>query len=385
MGLVSLAGVATFFAPAGRASADELRRQQEIISNAPLMQPVMDAVSDGVLVLNGKRQVVGANRAMLTLLGAYLETIVGKRPGEIVGCIRAAEGPDGCGTAEHCMTCGAVGAILESQETNTQITRECRVVTDTSGGGAIDLSVTATAYTIGGEKFIICSVSDVSDKKRLRVLGRMFFHDILNTTGSIQGYAQMIAERIDDNSSTKHDAMRMANLANSLLEEIQSHRDLTYAESGDLEVHVEDIETLELVDDLRILYSGHPVASNRHIRLRDVWRGRITSDRRLLMRVLGNMVKNALEATDPGGTVYIDCVDLGTAVRFGVHNSSVMPAEVQLQVFQRSFSTKSPVGRGVGTHSMRLIGERYLGGSVSFSSTDPEGTTFNFTVSKEPE
>ena len=47
----------------------------------------------------------------------------------------------------------------------------------------------------------------------------------------------------------------------------------------------------------------------------------------------------------------------------------------RLQVFQRSFSTKGS-GRGLGTYSMRLLTEHYLRGSVGFTSSAAEGTTF---------
>ena len=65
---------------------------------------------------------------------------------------------------------------------------------------------------------------------------------------------------------------------------------------------------------------------------------------------------------------------------FSVHNPGVMPDEVQLQIFQRSFSTKAATGRGIGTHSMRLLGERYLGGEVTFVSQEPEGTVFRLSL-----
>jgi signal transduction histidine kinase len=52
-----------------------------------------------------------------------------------------------------------------------------------------------------------------------------------------------------------------------------------------------------------------------------------------------------------------------------------MPRDVQLQVFQRFFSTKG-AGRGLGTYSIRLLTERYLKGNVSFTSSPEEGTTF---------
>jgi len=59
-----------------------------------------------------------------------------------------------------------------------------------------------------------------------------------------------------------------------------------------------------------------------------------------------------------------------------------MPEEIQSQVFQRSFSTKAKSGRGIGTHSMKLLGERYLGGRVEFLSDEAAGTTFSITLPK---
>jgi sensor histidine kinase regulating citrate/malate metabolism len=59
-----------------------------------------------------------------------------------------------------------------------------------------------------------------------------------------------------------------------------------------------------------------------------------------------------------------------------VSNPGLIPEQVQLQLFKRSFSTKSAKGRGIGTYSMKLFGERYLGGRVGFESTAEKGTTF---------
>jgi sensor histidine kinase regulating citrate/malate metabolism len=53
----------------------------------------------------------------------------------------------------------------------------------------------------------------------------------------------------------------------------------------------------------------------------------------------------------------------------------VMPEAVRMQIFQRSFSTRG-TGRGIGTYSIRLLTEKYLKGTVVFTSSDPEGTIF---------
>ena len=66
-----------------------------------------------------------------------------------------------------------------------------------------------------------------------------------------------------------------------------------------------------------------------------------------------------------------------------VHNDGVIPREVQLQIFQRSFSTKGGEGRGVGTYSVRLFTENYLRGRVGFHSIEGSGTTFGLTLPNE--
>jgi len=48
-------------------------------------------------------------------------------------------------------------------------------------------------------------------------------------------------------------------------------------------------------------------------------------------------------------------------------------------VFQRSFSTKGK-GRGLGTYSIKLLTERYLKGTASFTSTETDGTTFQISL-----
>jgi sensor histidine kinase regulating citrate/malate metabolism len=87
------------------------------------------------------------------------------------------------------------------------------------------------------------------------------------------------------------------------------------------------------------------------------------------------MIKNALEAESGKSQVVLKCQQNGVGDRFSVHNQTFIPRDIQLQLFKRSFTTKG-VGRGIGTYSMKLLGEKYLNGKVGFESTPEEGTTF---------
>jgi hypothetical protein len=371
----------THFAPAGREPIDRLRHQVSVVSSEPLLKATIDALPDVVLILNSRRQVVGANKALFELFPLAADEVWGKRPGELLGCGNAESGPDGCGTASQCQTCGTVNALLQTPVGGHRVTRDCRMRFD-DPVGALDLKVNASTVEVGGEWYTICVLTDISDQKRLALLSHLFFHDIVNTAGTIQGFSRLLLNRSPDDWSERKSLSQLADLADQLVDEIRAQRDLTYAESGDLEPDLELVNSLDLLERLRLAYARHPVGRDREIKLEEVWNGNFVTDHRLLGRVLGNMLKNALEATPPSGVVTVGCHDLGHEIVFSVCNATVMPEEVQMQIFQRSFSTKAASGRGVGTHSMRLFGERYLGGRVAFTSDDPEGTTFTISLPK---
>jgi hypothetical protein len=340
----------------------------------------LDAMPTLVMVLNTRRQIVAANRSLLAAVRAAMSDVLEKRPGEALQCVRADAGPDGCGTGPYCVRCGAVQAILESQSEDRQSVRECRILVDAPDGvKSLDLRVTVTPLLVGPEKFYVATAEDIGPVKRLLALQRTFFHDVLNTAGCIRGYARYL---LDEPGGDHESCEEIALLADQLIDAIQAHRDLVQAESGDLQIMPRPVRTRVALEDLRLQYLRHPTAVDRAIEIEELWDGLVVSDRQLLLRVLGNMLKNALEATPPGGAVSLACTEQGEEVLFRVHNDQVMTEDVQLQVFQRSFSTKGQAGRGVGSYSMKLFGERYLGGRVSFTSAPPDGTTFSLLLPK---
>ena len=391
---------ACHFAPAGRDSRCEVARKTALLEDVPLLKQAIDAMPHMVLVLNEKRQIVAANEALMAALNARIVDVAAKRPGEAIGCLRAKDGPDGCGTGWHCVTCGAAGAIFESQREGKKVVRECRILVESGDAVApMDLKVTASPFAVGNDRFTMTVIEDITQPKRLAVLQDTFLHDILNTAGCIRGYADYLAsEGAEDPKTCK----RIAYLTGQLIASIHAQRDLSRAEANDPKLHAELahapalLDALRLqylhpelvhvptfLDALRLQYCRHPVAQGRTIVVGDAWQGAVVTDRQLLQRVLENMLKNALEASAPGNTVTVDCEEGPDEVVFSVHNPEVIPAEVQPQLFQQSVSTKGESGRGIGTRSIKLLGERYLRGKVEFSSEELDGTTFTLTLPKQ--
>lgn len=362
----------TAFAPAERAGADELRADIAAFADSSLLRTMLDAVPGPYVVLNHSRQMVFANRSLLAMTGASTqEEVIGKRFGEVVGCAHAQETAGGCGTTEFCRTCGAVNASLNGLAGRVDV-QECRI--SLVDGNALDLRVSATPLDHAGERFAMFAVQDISHEKRRRALERIFFHDLLNTAGGMLGYADIMT-----NASTEELEpliQEMHELADQLVGEIKAQQILAAAENGELQIAYAPVEAAALLHTVVMLYGSHPAAMQRTIKMGEVETVHFSSDPTLVRRVLGNLVKNALEASAPGETVTVGCRAEAGGVRFMVHNTAVMPDSVRLQVFQRSFSTKGS-GRGLGTYSVKLLTERYLQGRVTFSSCSGQGTVFH--------
>jgi signal transduction histidine kinase len=362
----------TMFAPAGRADAPTVARQRQAVEDDPMLRRLYDATIEVVVILNAQRQIVFANRSLLGQAGlADGEALCGLRPGEALQCRHAGKGPDGCGTSEFCGACGAVLAILESQQGRVGA-RECRIVR--RDGEAIDLLVRAVPLRIGQESFTIFAATDISYQKRIRALERIFFHDLLNAVTGLQLLSQCLHRGSPEQRAAIQDNIHRS--IDLLAEEIAAQRDLMAAESLELPVHPMTLRSRQIVEE--VIERCRPYEAMSSCRLRLVEGAcdvSFRSDRAIVSRVLGNLLKNAVEASQAGEVVSLGCGPADGGVEFHVHNRGVIPADVQAQIFQRSFSTKG-TGRGLGTYSVKLLTERYLQGRASVASSEQAGTTF---------
>jgi len=365
----------TMYAPAERAPQDVLEWQTDNIADFSPLRTILDAMPNIVLVLNQYRQTIFCNKALLDFLQEEDEShILGLRPGELLGCIHSCETEGGCGTTNFCSACGAVNAILTSQR-GVQSVEECRIVTGNGGEfGALNLRVWATPIENHGEPFIVFAITDISNEKRRAALERIFFHDVMNLVTALQGAADMIMRR--DLELVEEFSPIIKQLVGKLIEEIETQRDLSAAEKKELQVSFYPIQSMRFLKQVADFYQTHYVAQGRSIRITpDSADVNFVSDANLLQRVIGNMIKNALEACQSGEVVTLGCRVGEDTISFWVHNPGFMPDQARFQVFQRSFSTKDQ-RRGLGTYSMKLLSEHYLNGKVSFTSSPEEGTTF---------
>ena len=349
-----------------------MARQHKALNEAPLVSEVLNGMLNFSLILNHQRQAVFINKAFISFLSEHgIENPIGQRPGNLFGCLHAFETAGGCGTTDSCRRCGSALAVAEALEMREAV-RECRIMSRKSGD-ELDLRVRVQAFKFNGEDFLLMSLMDVSAEKRREVLERLFFHDILNTASGVQGLIGLMLDA--DAAEAKSYVPAAAKAAARLVDQLLSQKDLAAAERGDLQPVLSEVAAPELLNEIASLFRTLDAAKNKDVVVSvDCQDCRISTDRTLLSRVIGNLVKNALEAEPAGAKITLSCKKTAGGAAFTVHNPGRMSDDSRLQVFQRSFSTKG-AGRGLGTYSIRLLTEKYLKGKVSLT-TGPEGTTF---------
>jgi len=361
----------------GRSEDKEINNELKLLSEETIFLEIIGSVSGITAVLNENRQIVYANDEFLGMLGIDdLEPILGKRPGEAVSCIHSGELLSGCGTSKACSVCGAVSSVLESQKTGKKSTREA-IITSNGKGKNIsrELQITTSPVKIRNRNFYIFSVLDISGEKRRQNLERIFFHDILNSAGNLYNLLSILKE--DNNSDSSKELIDISERASrELIDEIMLHRQIRSAENGDLVVRLERKTAIDILKASVEKISRNEIAKGKIIEVADKsGSAELKTDVILLQRILVNLLMNALEATELNGKVYSEILLSGNRVKFSVSNEVAMPEEIQMQIFKRSFTTKGR-GRGLGTYSIKLLTENYLGGKVYFTSSEKNGTTF---------
>jgi len=345
--------------------------------NNPMMQAILASLQGYAVVMDRHRQVIGVNRTLLQGLDLPdMQPIHGLRPGEIFGCTHLPESVCGCGTAPACSQCGALLTILSSQTEGTSVAGECWMTLRQEGAlQAKEFACRATPIGLEGIPCTVFVLQDISAEKRKEVLESLFLHDLSNSFQALHNWMELFA------LDPKKASSKAMGLVDRIQQEISQHRLLLEAERGELKVKKQPLEARSILEELSSFFGNHPlVAGKRLIFQSPGEKTPFRSDPTLLLRILINGIVNALEATPQGGEVRTWFHWVEDCPAFTIHNAEVIPPEVQSRIFQRSFSTKASKGRGLGTYSMKLLGEDFLGGSLTMRSKLTEGTLFTLVL-----
>ncbi|KAB2850595.1 MAG: hybrid sensor histidine kinase/response regulator [Hyphomicrobiaceae bacterium] len=206
-------------------------------------------------------------------------------------------------------------------------------------------------------------------------------HDILQPLNAARLYATTLVERVGKTS----EAALVRNVDTSLeaVEEILATLiEISRLDAGRLEPEISTFPMREVLEQMRVEFA--PAAANKSLDLRIVECGAyVRSDRRLLRRVLQNLVSNAIKYT-LSGKVLVGCRRRNGTIQIQVGDTGPgIPPEKQALVFkefERLPETASAVrGLGLGLSIVERIG-RVLDHPISLASRPGKGTLFSIAV-----
>jgi len=361
------------FQPSIRYQPEKIRLQASEIIQSPFFPSLLEDVPVVLLIINDARQVVYVNRDLLAAAsGKGKPEMLGIRPGECLDCIHALEGKYGCGSTSYCKVCGLANTVKLS-ETGQDGLGECTI--SLKDGESLTLKLHTKPFNYGAENFVFVAIEDISDLKARMLLESIFLHDLNNTSAILFGL-QEVYENLDADETRRI----LKDVAVRIDDEIKAYRLITSAENQQLTARSDLFNLFDLIKEVitslqcnqkfrqkKIIYTGDDQM--------------VRTDKTLLRQVIMNMLKNALEAGPAEDSIEIGHFmdKLPEKISVFVKNQQVMPAQVKLQVFQKSFSTKGQ-GRGWGTYSIKLLTEKYLRGKAGFVSHKDAGTIFTIEI-----
>lgn len=217
-------------------------------------------------------------------------------------------------------------------------------------------------------------------RRKEKIWNVYFFHDIMNAVGGIRTYLELL-----EDSPTEEYAEIIGfitQLNENLIDEINSQKELLHAESANLELNITEFDSYSVLQEVTKTFEQHYFSEGIITEISEgTEKTIIKSDKTLLRRVLVNIYKNGLEASSKGDTVLLGSWNRGKEIEFSITNKKYISAEIQNKMFKYSFSTKG-IGRGIGTYSVKLLTEKYLGGRISITSSLAGGTKISIFIPK---
>ena len=239
-----------------------------------------------------------------------------------------------------------------------------------------------------------------SDERRVAAFAQMEHSQKLSSIGRLAaGVAHEVNNPlaiINEKAGLALDLMRMSGdfprrdrLVESIVASVERARGITHRLLGfsrRMDAHRQELNLSEVVTEtLGFL--------EREARNRGVTIGTdmaedlppLVSDRGQLQQVFLNLVGNALDAVGNGGRVDVACAPEGdAAVRISIgDNGKGMPQDVLEHIFEPFYTTKKDKGTGLGMFITYGIVRR-LGGEITVSSTEGQGTRVDITLPLTP-
>ncbi len=239
-----------------------------------------------------------------------------------------------------------------------------------------------------GRLIVLQDVTEARRVEKLREdLTHAMVHDLRNPLTGIHGALQLLDAGAGKLSPPLQRMLHVArNSADQMLGMVNAILEISMLESGEVPLTLTVFNLRELVNE--VLVQEWPVAARRKITLRtDIPEDYppLRGDRGLIMRVLQNLVGNAIKFTPEGGEVHVFVSadpNFPDKALISVRDTGPgIPAELRDRLFQKFARSKALRGHGsgLGLAFCKLVMDAH-GEWIWVADTSEKGTTFTFSL-----
>jgi len=360
---------------------------------------LVESAGDGIVTFDEEGRIISVNQGALSIGGYSEEEIVGRKFVEFF------KGPEKENATQHF-------ARLLSE--GRPVGYESLVVS--RSGGEIPVSVGAASFTHEGRPLFQATIRDITllkareqerisniklrgEVEQLRELNALktnflsiVSHELRTPLAVIVGNVGLMLK--DGGAGlTEELAKRLRTVqrrGRELKDLIDDLLNLASIEAGKLELNIETVSISDLFQDAAAAISdsakAEKIAFESIIEPEDI---KIVCDRLKLNRILGNLVKNAVNFTPAGGTIRMEAAARGGEVVFCVTDTGPGIPEAELvRVFERFYQVDSSLtrpggGAGVGLSIAREMAELH-GGWIRLRNVKPNGLCAEFAIPERP-
>ena len=359
--LGGIAGELGAMVPRLRDRLDELTEERDRASQ------ILDALADGVLLLDGAGRLLVANPSARAWFGLPDDLRPGLPLRRVLGVAQVADLADEA-AAKRAPVTGIVTVVLPEYRT---LALRAFPLADRGPTGRT-----------------VVTLSDITQRRRLEVLRRDFVanasHELKTPVAALRALAESLESAIgDDPPQARRFAARVGREAERLEALVRDLLDLSRVEGRTLDV--EPLDLVGLVKEVVEPYAER--AEERHVRLRTALQAGTTmrGDRAQLSLLLSNLLDNALRHTNSRGMVRVsvEAAD-GTVVLQVADTGEGIPTVELPRIFERFYRvdkarTRRTGGTGLGLAIVRHVAEAH-GGIVTVDSEVGKGSTFTVTL-----
>jgi len=329
---------------------------------------IIESMPDGLITLDSRGRIASCNPRALEFTAMDLEELKGNKPEELFA-----------------------GWPIDTLEKNGGISSFSYTFNHSAGNEVpVEISGSPLLDEEGTRMGAVLLLRDLREIRameeqlarslRLASLGRMaagIAHEIRNPLGTLRGFAQYFGSKAEDDASREYSNLmvgevdRLNAIISSLLQ-FSRPRDPVFNQ----------VNVGQLFDKTRKLLEYDFKENNITLQLACNCSTSIEADGDLLLQVLLNLLKNALNASSAGETVTLSCEDGEHTVSITVTDTGIgMDKEGREQMFDPFFTTRK-AGTGLGLAVSHQIVEQHHG-SFDVRSRPGKGTSITLALPKQ--